>query len=288
MIAHDADAAIASAGDDESASTPGSIIQSVVVTASVLEALAAAGKPMRLTELAEQLGEAKARIHRHLATLRSVGLVDQDRSSERYRLGWKLVNLGQAAAEQFEIRAIAEPFMLRLRDLSRQTVVLSVPVNGEAMVTAVMESANLVTISVRRGARLPAHASSQGRLALAFALPKLQKRILARKLPMLTPKTVTDPALIRTRLAEIREQLYEHAPGETLLGISALAAPLLDHEDRLVGIIALVGSEQDIPTPIEPEQLRLTQACAAAISAKLHATAYRRLGVSWAGEFNLD
>jgi DNA-binding IclR family transcriptional regulator len=145
-----------------------------------------------------------------------------------------------------------------------------------------------VTISVRQGARLPAHASSQGRVALAFAPPKLQRRILARKLPMLTPKTVTDPALIRARLAEIREQLYEHAPGETLLGISALAAPLLDHEDRLVGSIALVGSEQDIPTPVDPEQLRLVQACAAAISAKLHATAYRRLGVSWTREFDLD
>src|SRR5579883_293969 len=154
-------------GENEIAGAPSTIIQSVVVAASVLEALAAAGKPVRLTELAEQLGEAKARIHRHLTTLRSVGLVDQDRSSERYRLGWKLVNLGQAAADQFEIRAVAEPFLLRLRDLAHQTVVLSVPVNGEAMVTMVMESANLVTISVRQGARLPAHASAQGRIALA-------------------------------------------------------------------------------------------------------------------------
>lgn len=275
-------------GENEIAGAPSTIIQSVVVAASVLEALAAAGKPVRLTELAEQLGEAKARIHRHLTTLRSVGLVDQDRSSERYRLGWKLVNLGQAAADQFEIRAIAEPFLLRLRDLSHQTVVLSVPVNGEAMVTLVMESANLVTISVRQGARLPAHASAQGRIALAFSSPELQKRILARKLPQLTPRSITDPALIRARLQQIRDQLYEHAPGDTLLGISTLAAPLLDHEDRLVGIVALVGSEQDIPAPVQPEQLRLVQACAAAISAKLHASAYRRIGIGRDGAFELD
>jgi IclR family KDG regulon transcriptional repressor len=266
---------------------PGSIIQSVVVAAAVLEALAAAGKPVRLTELAEQLGEAKARIHRHLTTLRSVGLVDQDRSSERYRLGWKLVNLGQAAADQFEIRALAEPFMLRLRNLSHQTVVLSVPVNGEAMVTAVMESANLVTIAVKRGARLPAHASAQGRIALAFAPPALQKRILARKLPALTPRTLTDPLQIRARLTEIREQLYEHAPGDTLMGISTLAAPILDHEDRLVGIIALLGAEQDIPAPVAADQLRLVQGCAAAISAKLHASAYKQRGIQPSPDFSL-
>lgn len=272
-------------GDGESAGAAGTVIQSVVVAAGVLEALAAAGKPMRLTELAKQLGEAKARIHRHLTTLRLVGLVDQDRQSECYRLGWKLVNLGQAAADQFEIRGIAEPFMMRLRDLSHQTAVLSVPVNGEAMVTLVMESANLVTISVRQGARLPAHASAQGRIALAFATPELQKRILARKLPSLTPRTLTDPLPLRDRLHRIREELYEHAPGDTLLGISTLAAPLLDHEDNLVGIIALLGSEQDIPSPVAPDQLRLVQGCAAAISAKLHATAYHRRGVVPGREF---
>jgi IclR family KDG regulon transcriptional repressor len=288
---HDEGDGVMTMSDDADKDPPnasGSIIQSVVVAASVLEALAAAGKPTRLTELAEQLGEAKARIHRHLTTLRSVGLVDQDQSSERYRLGWKLVNLGQAAADQFEIRAIAEPFMLRLRDLAHQTCVLSVPVNGEAMVTTVMESANLVTISVRRGARLPAHASAQGRIALAFAAPEVQKRILARKLPMLTPHSITDPGLIRERIAAIRERLHEHAPGETLLGISTLAAPILDHEDRLVGIIALLGSEQDIPVPLRQEQVHLVQSCAAAISSKLHAQAYRRFGLDWERHFNLD
>ena len=123
MASFDIDATAAAPGDEDGASAPGTIIQSVVVTASVLEALAAAGKPMRLTELADQLGEAKARIHRHLTTLRSVGLVDQDRSSERYRLGWKLVHLGQAAAEQFEIRIIAEPFITDGPIVRNKTVV---------------------------------------------------------------------------------------------------------------------------------------------------------------------
>src|SRR6185437_1719153 len=199
--------------------------------------LAAASKPMRLTELANQLGEVKARIHRHLTTLKRIGLVDQDRTSERYRLGWKLVNLGQAAADQFEIRRIAEPYMLKLRDLAHQTVVLSVPANGEAMVVAVMDSpTNLVSISVRQGARLPAHASAQGRIVLAFAPPELQRQVLARKLAVLTPRTIVDPAALRARLQAIRAELYELAPGETLLGITTLAAPLFDHDGTLVGM----------------------------------------------------
>jgi DNA-binding IclR family transcriptional regulator len=272
---------------DVSDDVPGTVIQSVVVAGRVLDALAAAAKPMRLTELANQLGEVKARIHRHLTTLKRIGLVDQDRTSERYRLGWKLVNLGQAAADQFEIRRAAEPYMLKLRDLSHQTVVLSVPANGEAMVVAVMDSpTNLVTISVRQGARLPAHASAQGRVVLAFAPPEVQSRLLQRRLARLTPRTIVDPAAIRARLASIRERLYELAPGETLLGITTLAAPLLDRDGQLLGVVAIVGSEQFIPDPAAAEQVRLVRACAAAISNAFGASAYLKGGILPGKEFS--
>jgi IclR family KDG regulon transcriptional repressor len=276
------------AGEEEITGASASpIIQSVVVASRVLEALAAAAQPVRLTELAKQLGEAKARIHRHLATLKSVGLVDQDRASECYRLGWKLVHLGRAAGDLFEVRRLAAPYLLRLRDLSHQTVVLSVPAEGEAMVAAVFESPNLVTISVRQGALLPAHASAQGRIALAYAPPALQRQVLSRKLQAVTPRTITDPAALRARLAKIRAELYEIAPGETLLGITTLAAPLLDHADLLVGAVALVGSDQYVKSPVDKRQLGLVRACAAAISAQLGATAYARAGIAPGEEFAL-
>jgi IclR family KDG regulon transcriptional repressor len=264
---------------DAADGVPSTTIQSVVVATRVLEALAASPGPVRLTELAKQLGEPKARIHRHLTTLRLLGYVDQERTSERYRLGWKLVNLGQAAAEHFEIRKLAEPYMYRLRELSHQTVVLSVPANGEAMLAAAVESPNLVTISVRQGARLPSHASAQGRIVLAFAPEALQRQILSRKLERHSPRTITDPKVIRERLRRIREQLYEIAPGETLLGITTLAAPLLNHDDELVGVIAMVGSDQFLADPPDPKQIDLVRGCAAAISARLNAKAYARLGI---------
>ena len=280
----DVDLAAALAGAEDE-TLPSGAVQSVAVAVAVLEALAAAGKPVRLSELARQLGEAKGRVHRHLTTLRHLGLVDQERTSEAYRLGWKLVHLGQAAAAQFDIARLAEPCMLRLRELSRQTVVLSVPAQGEAMVASVMPSENLVTISVRQGARLPAHASAQGRIVLAFSPPDLVRQMLSRKLPRLTPRTITDPAALRRRLQAIRENLYELAAGETLLGITTLAAPLLDHEERLAGMIAIVGTDQYIPSPVDEEQLALVRACAAAISERLESTTYGRLDLPMLAEF---
>jgi IclR family KDG regulon transcriptional repressor len=266
----------------------GLLIQSVVMAAEIIDALAAAGQPTRLTALANQLGETKAKMHRHLSTLKRLGYVDQDRQTECYRLGPKLVHLGQAAADQFDLRRLADPYMVRLRDLTRQTIVLSVPASGDAIVGAVVDSPNLVTISVRLGYRLPAHASAQGRVTLAFAPPATQQRILSRKLASFTQRTIVDPTALRERLTRIRRELYEVAMDEVMLGISTLAAPILNFDNELVGVVAIVGTTQHVYEPPEPEQLKLLRACAKAISLKLNSTAYEGLGIPSLREFIFD
>jgi IclR family KDG regulon transcriptional repressor len=274
--------------EDEERSGNSELIQSVVITGQIIEALAAAGQPMRLTALANQLGEPKAKMHRHLSTLKHLGFVDQDAKTETYRLGLKLVYIGQSAIDQFDLRRLAEPYMSRLRDLTRQTVVLSTPASGDAIINAVVESPNLVTISVRLGYRLPAHASAQGRLNLAFAPPAVQQRILARKLQAFTPRTMVDPAKLRERLTQIRQQLFDISMDETLLGISAVAAPILNFDNELAGAIAIVGTTQDVHEPVDPEQLKLLRACTKAISLRLNSTAYEGLGIPNLREFIFD
>jgi IclR family KDG regulon transcriptional repressor len=274
--------------EDEERSGNSELIQSVVITGQIIEALAAAGQPMRLTALAGQLGEPKAKMHRHLSTLKHLGFVDQDAKTETYRLGLKLVYIGQSAIDQFDLRRLAEPYMSRLRDLTRQTVVLSTPASGDAIINAVVESPNLVTISVRLGYRLPAHASAQGRLNLAFAPLAVQQRILARKLQAFTPRTMVDPAKLRERLTQIRQQLFDVSMDETLLGISAVAAPILNFDNELVGAIAIVGTTQDVHEPVDPEQLKLLRACTKAISLRLNSTAYEGLGIPNLREFIFD
>lgn len=274
--------------DEEERSGSADLIQSVVMTGQIIEALAAAGQPVRLTMLANELGEPKAKMHRHLSTLKHLGFVEQDAKTEYYRLGLKLVHIGQAASDQFELRRLAEPYMMRLRDLTRQTVVLSTPANGDAIINAVVDSPNPVTIGVRLGYRLPAHASAQGRLTLAFGPPALQQRVLSRKLQAFTPRTLVDPAKLRERLARIQRELYDVSMDETLLGVSAVTAPILNFENELVGAIALVGTTQYVHDPVDPEQLKLLRACSKAISLKLNSTGYEGLGIPNLKEFIFD
>jgi IclR family KDG regulon transcriptional repressor len=271
--------------DDERAH---GVIQSVVTAGQIIEAMAAAGQPLRLTALAHQLGEPKAKMHRHLATLKYLGFVDQDSQTECYRLAPKLAHIGQAASDQFDLRRLVEPYMMRLRERTHQTVVLSLPASGDAIVNAVVDSPNMITISVRLGYRLPAHASAQGRVTLAFAPQDVQQRVLARKLPALTPRTIVDPAQLRERLKRLRTQLYDISMDETVLGISALAAPILNFDNDLVGVIAIVGTTQHVHDPVDPDQLQLLRACTKAISLKLNSTAYEGLGVPNLRDFIFD
>jgi DNA-binding IclR family transcriptional regulator len=75
---------------------------------------------------------------------------------------------------------------------------------------------------------------------------------------------------------------------ETQLGISAVGAPILNFENELVGIIAVVGTTQYVHEPVEPQQLLNLRACAKAISLKLNSTGYEGQGVPNLREFIFD
>jgi DNA-binding IclR family transcriptional regulator len=177
--------------------------------------------------------------------------------------------------------------MQKLRDTTQQTVVLSIPASGDAIVTWVIEGPKPVVIAVRMGYRLPANASAQGRVTLAFAPKAVQERVLTRRLRAFTPHTIADPAALRERLLRIRRDFYELAADETVLGISAVAAPILNFEDELVGAIALVGTTPDISDPVVRDQLDLLRGCAKAMSLKLHSKLYESLDVVVPPEFAL-
>lgn len=255
-------------------------VQSVGIAVEILDAIAAAGRPVRLAQVAEQVGMPRARVHRYLKTMKQLGLVWQERSGERYGLGWKLFHLGQSAEEQFEIKRLVEEPVRRLSREVDATVATSVPANGYA-VTLMVETPGTTGphVSVLEGKRLPPHATAQGRIVLAFAEEALRERMLALPRPQATARTLTDQAALRERLAEIRARLYDVNLGELWLGYSSFAAPVLDRDSRLQAVVAILALEQEAPAARQPSLIRAVQQCAAALSRELGSDAYVRIGI---------
>ncbi|HYF18006.1 MAG TPA: IclR family transcriptional regulator [Ramlibacter sp.] len=252
-------------------------VEAVKVTVRILDELAAARRPMGVTELADLLEETKPRVHRHLSTLREMGIVEQDQQTDRYRLGWRVFQLGEAAGNQFDLRLRAEPYLARLRDELRETAVLAVPLNGRPMVILNIDNVYArITISVKPGNRPLPHCSALGRVTLAFSPAATQDEVLAGELLPETPASMVDPQAIRQRMALIREQFYDVSDGEVMVGVNTVAVPIFRDGDVLAGAMAIIGSVQNVPNPPLRRQVDALHGCASELSAQLHSDAYER------------
>jgi DNA-binding IclR family transcriptional regulator len=252
-------------------------VEAVKVTVRILDELALAQRAMGVTELADLLEETKPRIHRHLSTLREMGIVEQDQQTERYRLGWRVFQLGEAAGTQFDLRARAEPYLIRIRDELRETAVLTVPLNGRPMVISNVDNIYArITIGVKPGNRPVPHCSALGRVTLAFSPPALQDEVLSGPLAAETPLSMVDPAQIRQRLALIQEQFYDVSDSEVMTGVNTVAVPVFRDGAVLAGAICIVGSIQNIPNPPTRKQVDVLHACASELSTQLNSDAYDR------------
>jgi DNA-binding IclR family transcriptional regulator len=251
----------------------GSDLESVDLILRLLELLARSREPRGVSDVARELGITKPRAHRHLRALVQRGYACQDPRSEGYEVGVKVLALGEAVRERFDIVRAIRPQMALLREATGLAVTATTLVEGAVTVVEMLQGRTLIEFTVRPGARLDFHASAHGLIALAFGPPALVERVLAAPLKAWTHRTVTDPAAVRANVARVRRQGWATAVDAVQIGVNALAAPVFDHNGDWRGAIALVGATQAIPEIPPPEQVALVTGAAEAASRNLGWTA---------------
>ena len=218
---------------------------------------------MGVTALAAALDVSKSRVHRHLRTLAEQDYVVQASDSDRYRVGIRLVTLGLAVSDNFDLTAVARPVMRRLRDALGHSVALSQPEPGGARVVATLPGSSAVEIGVKPGSLLGLHYSAQGKIVLAFGSPDVLAATLRARLDIHTPRTITSPAELAAEIERVRAQGWAVAPDEALIGVNALAAPIYGANGLLLGMIAAVDSVQHLEaSPARPAVEQVMQAAA--------------------------
>jgi IclR family KDG regulon transcriptional repressor len=253
-------------------------VQSVGMAFGVLEQLAGEPNAIGTSELARRLGETKARVHRHLTTLRELGLVQKDASTDGYRLGWKSYRLGMSLVENFGLRKLAHRHLLRLHHDSGQTVALAMGAGPELTVIDAIQSTGDIAITIRAGSTIAAVSSSLGRAVLAFQPEATQHAALHAAPKALTAKTPRDPKRLSRTLETVRRRWYELATGERLPGVAGLAAPIFDDRNAAVGAVGLIGSASVIAEPLPPGMLQALQDAARRVSEELGSTAWEQRG----------
>ncbi|MFV0363107.1 MAG: IclR family transcriptional regulator [Suipraeoptans sp.] len=206
-----------------------------------------------VTEIAEELGVNKSTVSRLIETLKSHDMVQVDTATKKYRLGFKILYLGEGVKRNINVIAIARPFLSKLFEELNESVHLCAFNNDAAYVVDQVHSNKVYNLAANVGMIEPLHSSSVGKCILAFSPPSKVDRLLKDySLTAYTPKTITNINDLRKNLAVIRNQGYAIDNEEMTLGVRCIAAPVYNYRGRVNYCLGVSGTTTNIkPSTIE-------------------------------------
>ncbi|HSI96874.1 MAG TPA: IclR family transcriptional regulator [Gaiellaceae bacterium] len=203
---------------------------------SVLDTLAEGGE-LGTNEIARRTGMTPSTVSRQVGTLAASGLVERVPTTGRYRLGLRIVHLANALLARLDVREVARPHLQALVEATGETATLSVPGDEDAITVDFVPGRHQVQPVSRLGRPSIAHATSAGKVMLAFSGRELPDGPLRAY----TPRTITDLRVLADEIARVRERGYAEAVGEREPDLTAIAAPVRSSRGELEAIVALQG-----------------------------------------------
>lgn len=225
--------------------------QTAIKALRVLERLVESERPLGVSEIARSGGVAKSNVHRLLAALVATGHARR-REDGAYEPTLRMWELGVRVLNRLDLRGVARPHLQALEARTDETVHLTIRAGAEIVYIDKIESHHPVREFTRIGDRAPAHCTATGKVLLAFAATEVP---LPRRLPAFTPATIRDPRRLASELERVRRQGYAFNVGEYGAHVNGVAAPIADHEGKVVAAVAISGPSERI----RPASLR---ACA--------------------------
>jgi DNA-binding IclR family transcriptional regulator len=238
--------------------------------ASAILGLLGRERRLGLSQVARSLRIPKSTTHSIIETLVREGLVARDGLTGTFSLGIRLLELGQAAQENFELRRVASPRLLALNREVDETVHLTV-LDGDVVlyVDCFESSKRLRTYSVI-GVRAPLHCTAVGKAILAFLDDDEQIRLVNRlPLERFTERTITDRAALLAQLRTVRSRGWSVDDVEHEEGVRCVGVPVFDNRARVAASISISGPTQRIRLNLLPSLARTARVAALDVSRAL-------------------
>lgn len=194
-----------------------------------------------VSELARQSGLSKTAVYNIITTFELNRFVVQDPKTSRYRLGWRLHELGQVVASGIDLVRIAQPYLDALARRTGETILLGIINGDEVAYLDYRESQQTVRFTVTPGMRRPFHATATGKALLAYQPETYIEGIIARGLPTYAPATIGDGDALRRDLATTRARGYALGLREYEPDNCSLAAPIRGHTHAIEAALCIAG-----------------------------------------------
>ena len=234
-------------------------IQSVEVGGRLLLALAAAGRPLPLKELAQAAAMTPPKAHPYLVSFGKLGLIVQDASTGHYGLGPLALQLGLISLQQFDPVRLASAQLPALAQAVGQTVAIVVWGARGPTVVRTEEPPSPVHVNMRHGAVMSVRGTASGRLFAAH---------LARETVLGCGEAIAFDAAFERELALIRKRGISQAVDAAVPGVSAVAAAVFTGSGIALGLTA-IGPTASFEVGPAGAAATLLRRCAEALSAQL-------------------
>jgi DNA-binding IclR family transcriptional regulator len=211
----------------ESTSTP--LYGAVLLKAKeIMDFIARTETPPTLKEISLGVAISKPTVFKILQTLTYCGFVRREGSEKQYYLGTVFLEYADKAATTFDIKAVAQPYLTKLRNSTNETINLGIVEDNTITLLEKLESPTSVKLVSRVGGKMNMYSSAMGKTILAsYTEEKLNDYLIKTPLRALTPNTITDQKKLRSSLKQIQQQGYAIEDAENQLDIICVGFPLI-------------------------------------------------------------
>jgi DNA-binding IclR family transcriptional regulator len=202
----------------------------------LLDVLAAEPGSVSLKDLSRSTGLHPSTSHRILNDMVLGRFVDRGDQAGSYRLGMRLLELGNVVKARLSVREVALEPMRDLHRTTGQAVNLSVRQGDEIVYVerAYSERSGMQVVRAI-GGRAPLHLTSSGKLFLAHDDPRVVRSYATRTgLAGHTRNSITDVGRLERELSIVRSRGYARDNEELELGVRCIAAPIRDDSGQII------------------------------------------------------
>lgn len=246
-----------------------SFLQALARGLAVLTALGRQRGGLTLAEAAEAAGLSYPSTRRNLLTLRQLGYVEQ--LDRRFLPSPRVLELGYARLSTLTLADIVQPHLTKLAGQARESASFAVLDGTEVHYVARAAAQQITSARIVPGTRLPAYATSMGRVLLAD-LPETDRRerVNASRPRALTPHTLTSPDALGAVLERVEHEQHALVEQELEVGLRSLAVPVRDRGGRAAGAVNIaLHAGPEPPEHTRDTLLPALRACAARIESDL-------------------
>lgn len=242
-------------------------VQSLERGLAVLRTFTVRDTALTISEVAERTGLSRATARRLLLTLADLGYVSAERRG--FTLTPAVLDLAKPFAGPTDPWDFARSYLQSLTDRLGESASIAVLDGTEILYVARSPTRRLMTLAVTVGSRLPAHATSKGRVLLAF-LPEAELEAFFRRsaIARYTQQTVIDEEELRGILADVRRQGWAIVDQQLEEGLCSVAAPVIDPSGRVSAALSVCAHAGRVdPVTLREEFLPLVLETARRVSA---------------------